>query len=115
MLKYLKYEKSAKRNSKFFSKPMKLFKKYINSIGWRHYEYVELGNSEVNVKNQDYDNKKGDGKTRHIYLQSCLNCYYDDRAFKNAYEAIEYDLLESEFNGTKLTKEDIKELFEKSD
>ena len=111
--KWLKYERKLRRRAKIFAKPMKTFKRYISSIGWRHYQYVELGNSEVNVKNQDYDDKKGDSKTRHIYLESCLNCYYDDRAFRNAYDAIDFDLMESEFTSDKLTKNDILELFKK--
>lgn len=108
---YDDYIKKAKRRSKLFSGFLRRFKRYIQSIGWRHYIYVELGNTEVDIKSQDFD-KKGDGKARHIYLPSCLNCRYDDRAFRNAYDAIDFDLLESDFASDKLTKEDIKELFE---
>lgn len=95
-------------NSKLFSKPLRTFKRYIKSIGWRHYKYTELGNSEVN------DKVDVETKIKSIYLPSCLNCYYDDRAFRNAYLAIDFDIQDSYFVSDKLSKSDIKELFGKT-
>lgn len=107
---YNKLEKKSKKRSKRFSKLLKLFKRYLNAIGFRHYRYTALGN-EAGIKE---DNAKRN-KDKSMFLPSCLNCIYDDRAFKNAYDALEFDLVESEFAGGKLSKQEITELFTNTD
>ena len=105
--RYLKQQKKLKRRCKLFRRPLKWLRKLISCIGFRHYQYKEQAR-EVGGKEED---DVYQSKVHHIYLPSPLNCKYDDRAFKNAYEPIEQELLECEFSGGKLSKLEIERLF----
>ena len=108
--RYAKQQKKLKRRCKLFRRPLKWLRKLISCIGFRHYIYEEQAR-ETGGKREENNNKNVRRDIHHIYLPSPLNCKYDDRAFKNAYEPIEQELVECEFSGGKLSKMEIERLF----
>lgn len=71
-------EKKIYSSSKHFGWFFRWFDRYISEVGFRKYEYKELGNQEVDCANVD-------SKSNIFYLESRLNFKYNDRCFKNKY------------------------------
>lgn len=95
--------KNAKRQSRRYGKFLKLLKRYISNIGWRRYEYSELGNSQSKEMTEN--------GVHVFYLPSCLNCQYDDRAYRNKYKAKDKQIENSVFTSQILTDQDLIEIF----
>lgn len=101
----VKHLKASKRASKNASPFLLWLKKLISCIGWRKYIYQELGNCEIDNKGFISSN------IVKIYLPSCLNCKYDDRAYRNKYKPKKQSLEDSFFKGNILLQDDLNEIF----
>lgn len=80
-------------------------KKYINSIGFRRFKYMDFGNLQVG-------NKGGNGSRIKSFIASPnLNCSYDDRTFKNLYKSKEQATNVEQYTNLILTEQEISDLF----
>lgn len=104
---YLYHERKSKKQSKFWTPILQFIMKLITHIGWRRYEYQELGNSESNTG--------AESKHGFIFVPSCLTAKYYDRAYIRMYEALELPLEDSEFTELALTSQDLEEMFPKEE
>lgn len=100
---YLYHEQKSKKQSKHWTWLLNFLLRLISGIGWRSYEYQELGNSE----------SKTGAETKHgfTFVPSCLTARYDDRAYREMYKAKNLPIEESEFTELTLTDEDLAEMF----
>ena len=100
---YESHLKKSKKQAKRWGWLIDFLIKLTSGIGWRRYEYRELGNSENNT---GASNRNG-----FIFVPACLNAKYDDRAYREMYEAKNLPLEESNFTDLTLTDEDLAEMF----
>lgn len=89
-------------SSKHFAWFFKWLDRYISEVGFRRYEYKELGNQEVDLNNSNT-------KSNIFYLESRLNFKYDDRCFKNKYRCKnqKYSSVLQGFNSLVMTEEEL--------
>ena len=101
---YSSYDKASKKSSKKHYKFLTWLKRYISCIGWRCY----FGTSFVGAVE---DNVNTQSKKFTYYFESCLNCKYDDRAYKNKYKQKDGKMDIIAFTQLSLTKNEIDDLF----
>ena len=98
--------KKATKSSKRCNRFLKWLKKLISCIGWRKYTFNEKGNP-IN----DNDKREVESGLKTFYLPSCLNCKYDDRAYRNKYLPKRKKIEGETFKNKFLSLNDIEEIF----
>lgn len=78
----------------------KIFKQFVDSIGYRKYEYIQ---SLKNVVLSE--------KIKSFIVRPKLNIEYDDRSYKNIYRCKNTPLKKSSWSGLRLSDSEIKEIF----
>lgn len=99
--------KKSQQQSKHWTPLLQFLTKLIACIGWRQYEYQELGNSESNTG--------AESKHGFIVVPACLTAKYDDRAYRRMYEAYDLPIEDSAYTELTLTNEDLAEIFPKDE
>lgn len=78
---------------------------YVDSVGFRKFKYEDYGNLQVGNKGEVSSRVKAFMAPPH------LNCFYDDRTFRNLYKCINQCANVQTFSNAVLSLEEIKKLF----
>lgn len=78
---------------------------YVNSVGFRKFKYEDYGNLEVGNKGQI------GSRVKSFVLPPNLNCFYDDRTFRNLYACQYQSACVETFKTPVLSEDEIKKLF----
>lgn len=85
-------------------------RKYVNSVGFRRFSYIDNGNLQFQGEGNP-DNCLGKTKVQTFVTPPNLNCFYDDRTFKNLNKAKNQASNPIKWNGLVLSEKELNNLF----